>query len=109
MKIKTFVPVVVLCSIALIAQPVLAQKDYVPPAGNWKRRTPERAGLDPAKLKGAVDFAIASESKTPKSLEQAHLQSFGREPYGEPLGQFKDRGGATGLIIRNGYIVAEWG
>jgi len=109
MKIRTFVPIGFLCCLALFGHTAFAQKDYFPPAGNWERRTPEKAGLDPAKLKEAVDFAIASESKTPRSLEQAHLQSFGREPYGEAIGQFKDRGSATGLIIRNGYIVAEWG
>jgi CubicO group peptidase (beta-lactamase class C family) len=88
---------------------VSAQRDYTPPAGAWQRRTPEQAKLDAAKLKEAIDFAVASESKTPRNLELAHFQSFGREPYGEPVGQFKDRGEATGLIIRDGYIVAEWG
>jgi len=86
-----------------------AQRDYSPPAGSWDRRTPEQARLDAAKLKEAVDFAIASESKAPRNLELAHFQTFGREPYGEPVGQFKERGPATGLIIRNGYIIAEWG
>jgi CubicO group peptidase (beta-lactamase class C family) len=109
MKIRISVPVVFLCCLTVLGHNAHAQKDYFPPAGNWERRTPEKAGLDAAKLKEAVDFAITNESKTPKSLEQAHLQSFGREPYGEPIGQFKDRGGATGLIIRNGYVVAEWG
>ncbi len=85
------------------------QRDYLPPAGSWDRRTPEQAKLDAAKLKEAVDFAIASESKAPRNLELAHFQTFGREPYGEPVGQFKERGPATGLIIRNGYIIAEWG
>ena len=86
-----------------------AQRDYTPPAGSWERRTPQQSKLDPAKLKEAVDFAIASESKAPRDLQLAHFQTFGREPYGEPIGQFKNRGDATGLIIRNGYIVAEWG
>lgn len=87
----------------------IAQRDYTPPAGSWERRTPQQSKLDPAKLKEAIDFAIASESKAPRDLQLAHFQTFGREPYGEPIGQFKDRGDATGLIIRNGYIVAEWG
>ena len=95
--------------IGLLFGASFAQREYVPPTGTWARRTPEQAKLDPAKLKEAVDFAIASESKAPKNLELAHFQTFGREPYGEPVGQFKDRGPATGLIIRNGYIVAEWG
>ncbi|MGH9947831.1 MAG: serine hydrolase domain-containing protein [Pyrinomonadaceae bacterium] len=86
-----------------------AQSNYVPLLGSWERWTPEQAKLDPTKLKEAIDFAIASESKAPRSLELAHFQTFGREPFGEPVGPFKERGDATGIIIRNGYIVAEWG
>ena len=96
-------------AVLLLVTYVLAQRDYVPPTGSWERRTPEQAKFDTAKLKEAVDFAIASENKAPRNLELAHFQTFGREPYGEPVGQFKERGAATGLIIRNGYIVAEWG
>jgi len=95
--------------IGLLFGATFAQREYVPPVGAWDRRTPEQSKLDAAKLKEAVEFAIASESKAPKNLELAHFQTFGREPYGEPVGQFKDRGPATGLIIRNGYVVAEWG
>jgi CubicO group peptidase (beta-lactamase class C family) len=95
--------------IGLLFRATFAQREYVPPVGIWDRRTPEQSKLDAAKLKEAVEFAIASESKAPKNLELAHFQTFGREPYGEPVGQFKDRGPATGLIIRNGYVVAEWG
>lgn len=86
-----------------------AQSNYVPSAGNWERRTPGQAKFDPVKLKDAIDFAIASENKAPRNLELAHFQTFGREPYGEPVGQFKTRGDSTGIIIRNGYLVAEWG
>ncbi|MGQ0541843.1 MAG: serine hydrolase domain-containing protein, partial [Blastocatellia bacterium] len=93
----------------LLSAVALPQQTYVPPDGNWEHRTPEQAKLDPVKLKEAVDFAIASESKAPRNLELAHYQTFGREPYGEPVGQFKDRGAATGIVVRNGYIVAEWG
>ena len=94
-------------SICILAGAAFAQ--YTPPAGSWEHRTPQQAKMDAAKLKEAIDFAIASESKAPRDLQLAHFQTFGREPYGEPIGQFKDRGNATGLIIRNGYIVAEWG
>lgn len=104
---KRFVSIFVLLLAA--TQLAFAQNNYVPPAGNWERRTPERARMDAAKLKEAVDFAIASESKAPRNLEMAHYQTFGREPFGEAVGHFKERGDATGIIIRNGYIVAEWG
>jgi CubicO group peptidase (beta-lactamase class C family) len=82
---------------------------YFPPAGDWAWRTPEQAKMDAAKLKEAVDFAVANESKSPRDLELAHYQTFGREPFGEAVGAFKQRGAATGIIVRNGYIVAEWG
>ena len=86
-----------------------AQKNYYPPADAWERRTAEAARMDAARLKEAVDFAVASEAKTPRNLELAHYQSFGREPYGEPVGPFAARGPAAGLILRGGYVVAEWG
>ena len=87
-----------------------SQSNYFPAAGdNWERRTPERVKMDAAKLKEAIDFAVASESKAPRNLELAHYQTFGREPFGEAVGAFKERGDATGIVIRDGYIVAEWG
>ncbi|HET7404443.1 MAG TPA: serine hydrolase, partial [Usitatibacter sp.] len=33
----------------------------------------------------------------------------GREPFGVAVGPFKERGAPTGVILRHGYIVAEWG
>ena len=95
--------------VSIIAISASAQKPYFPPPGSWERRTPEQARIDPAKLKEAIDFAIASESKLPRNLELAHLQTFGREPYGEPVGPFKERGPVTGIVLRGGYLVAEWG
>src|SRR5258706_4884882 len=38
-----------------------------------------------------------------------HYQTFGREPFGYAIGPIKERGDPTGIIIHNGYIVAEWG
>jgi CubicO group peptidase (beta-lactamase class C family) len=83
---------------------------YFPGAGDdWQRRTPAQAGLDSARLREAVSFAVASESRAPRDLELAHYQTFGREPFGEAIGPFQPRGDPTGIIVRNGYIVAEWG
>lgn len=93
----------------IFAQFGFAQKIYFPPAGDWERRTPEQSNIDPAKLKEAIDFAIASEAKAPRSQELALTQSFGQAPFGELIGPTKDRGDATGIVIRNGYLVAEWG
>ena len=84
-------------------------KVYFPESGNWEKRKPEDAGMNGAALQQAVDFAIAAESKTPKDLKVNHYQTFGKEPFGVAIGPFKERGPATGLVIKNGYIVAEWG
>jgi len=92
-----------------IAISATAQQTYFPPRGEWARRTPEQMGINAAALKAAVDFSIASESTAPRDLEEDHRLSWGREPFDEPLGPFRTRGPQTGLIIKDGYIVAEWG
>ena len=90
---------------------VFAQKqNYFPNAGDdWEKRMPPQVGVDAAKLKEAIDFAIANEAKAPRDMELAQAQSFGREPFGEAIGVQKPRGEMTGIVIKNGYIVAEWG
>lgn len=83
---------------------------YYPPAGNWEHRPAGTMGMDSVLLQEAVAFAQEHESKEPRDLKKAHYQSgFGREPFGYPVGPLKERGPVTGLIIKNGYIVAEWG
>ena len=83
---------------------------YVPPRGDaWQRRAPAQVGIDSARLAEAVAFAVASESKAPRDLEQAHYRTFGREPFGVAVGPFAARGEPTGVVLRHGYIVAEWG
>lgn len=89
--------------------PPPAPEIYFPSAQNWEKRSPESLGLNPAKIKAAIQYAQEQESTNPRDLELAHYQSFGREPFGEAAGPLKERGPATGLIIYKGYIVAEWG
>jgi hypothetical protein len=112
MKINT-----VLCLlIALLNTPLIAQnnsatrtKNYFPPSQNWARKTPLDMGLDAAKIQSAIVFHQENEIKNPRSMEQSHYQSFGKEPFGFAIGPFADRGEPTGLIIYKGYIIAEWG
>jgi CubicO group peptidase (beta-lactamase class C family) len=65
--------------------------------------------MDPAGIQAAVAFAEQAESRTSRDLEEAHQTSFGREPLGFSVGPFTVRAGTAGMIIRRGYIVAEWG
>ena len=48
-------------------------KRYFPDA-NWQHKTPAESGFDPARLKQAVDFAIANETKAPRDLVMSHYQ-----------------------------------
>lgn len=89
-----------------------AQKNnsiYFPPAGKWENRAPASLGIKENILNDAIAIAKAGESKNPRSMEINHYRSFGKEPFGEGIGPFADRGDATGIIIYKGYIVAQWG
>lgn len=109
MRRTRFLPIVTSLLVATTAHAQRATP-YVPgPGEDWERRTPAQAGMDAALLDSAVAFARASESQAPRDLEVAHYQTFGREPFGEAVGPFDDRGDPSGIVIRNGYIVAEWG
>ena len=65
--------------------------------------------MDSVKLADAIAYAIEKESRTPRDLELNHYQTFGREPFGAAIGPLAPRGGATGVILRQGYVVAMWG
>jgi CubicO group peptidase (beta-lactamase class C family) len=79
------------------------------PDATWQHRTPSESDVGPDLLKRAIDFAIAGETKAPRDLVMNHYQTFGREPFGDAIGPIRGRGDPTGIIIRRGYIVAEWG
>ncbi|HEX2062199.1 MAG TPA: serine hydrolase domain-containing protein, partial [Thermoanaerobaculia bacterium] len=80
------------------------------PGDTWETRTPAQVKMDAAKLDEAIAFAKANESKESRDLERAHyVSAFGREPMNEVVGVLRPRGDQTGIVIRHGYIVAEWG
>jgi CubicO group peptidase (beta-lactamase class C family) len=86
-----------------------AQDLYFPDRHEWQRREAAAVGLNAERLREAVEFARSSESGGPRDLLEAHWRGFAREPHGSPVGPFSVRGPASGVILRRGYIVAEWG
>lgn len=83
---------------------------YVPTATTWERRTPSAAGLDSARLAEAIAFAIANDARGSRDMEENHYRTFGRnEPLAQGIGPFKPRGEPTGVVVRGGYVVAQWG
>jgi len=83
--------------------------NYYPSKTDWQHLSPATLEMDTSALNTAVDFALANEYSGPKDLRLAILKGFSREPDHDILGPVKQRGGPAGIILKNGYIVAEWG
>ena len=111
MKNYLFLITFTLSTTLLFAQTKAASKTkaYFPPPQYWAKKTPAEMGLKESKIQEAVAFHRENEVKNPRSMEQSHYQSFGKEPYGFAIGPFADRGEPTGVIVYKGYIIAEWG
>jgi CubicO group peptidase (beta-lactamase class C family) len=83
---------------------------YFPERWEWKQKKPEELEMDSQKIQEAIDFAKANEGKAhSREMREQLAMTLAGEPYNEIVGPTKPRGGVNGLIIRQGYIVAEWG
>ncbi len=100
--------VVVGTCVPLVAQAAPA-KPYEPARGEWQRREPAALGLSAASVAAAVRLGEAGEIDAPRDMRAFLDRSFGKEPHHEPIGPLFDRGGAAGLVVYRGYVVAEWG
>lgn len=99
-----------LINLVVIAGPLYAQTDsvyYPGRAGEWESRSPEDVGMNAEVLQKAIEFAMANEYSGPRDLRLAIENSF--EPDNTIVGPTKERGGPAGMIIKDGYIAAEWG
>ncbi|MEE9372150.1 MAG: serine hydrolase [Saprospiraceae bacterium] len=78
--------------------------------GDWEKKSPTEVGMNDKAIADAIKYAQEHESESLRNLEHAHYQGgFGREPFGDAIGPHKTRGDQTGIIIKDGYIIAEWG
>jgi len=75
----------------------------------WETKLPRESGFRPVALEAAIDYALENEADTPTDLRQYLQSRFAGQPDQEIIGPLKERGGANGIIVRDGYIVAEWG
>ena len=91
--------------VALIP-PVAAQNrktSYFPAAGTWQHKTAAEVGMDPAKLQEAVEWAEAHGSTWDFEKDQVRV-------FGKVLGALPAKRAPTnGIVLRHGYIVAEFG
>ena len=65
--------------------------------------------MNTALLDSAIRFQLSNESKYLVDLREQLKRQYANDPYNETIGPTKERGGANGLVIRHGYIAAEWG
>lgn len=83
------------------------------PDETFEHRDPSSAGLDPERLQAAVDYAKVNDTPA----EQVRFDLENRERYyefegehGEIIGPLPERrGGANGIVLKDGRVVAEWG
>lgn len=75
----------------------------------WHSKSPAELKLNPQLIDSAIRFAVRNESKTDYDLRTACLKAYSNEPNYKILGPTSDRGKPAGIILKNGYIVAQWG
>lgn len=86
-----------------------AAPPYVPGRHAWETRAAAESGMDPERLAEAVDFIRSSEARTAMDLAEFIRDSFGHEPHSGIVGPTAERAHQNGILLRGGYIVAEWG
>ena len=108
----------VLASVAVVAFPgvqsalsaapaqTMRAAAYFPARDSWQTKKPFEVGMDDAMVAAAVEYAKTQDSNWARKDYMAdQLRTFGK-----PLGPVPaSRGGTNGIVIRHGYIVAEFG
>ncbi len=94
--------------VSLYSFTIHAQQAYFPDA-LWQTKTPEELKINKQLLDSAIALAIRSENKVERDLRIANIKSYSKEPDYKIMGPMKERGAPAGLVIKNGYIVAQWG
>lgn len=80
----------------------------MPPRDYWERRDAETLGLNKKILHSAVEFALRNEIGWPIDVRKANVGQDAPE-WAAKLGPMKNRGHSSGVIVKDGFIVAEWG
>src|SRR3990170_1974362 len=86
---------------------------YEPTREHGESRPPAHLGLDAAGLAAAIAYHRAHESAWRRDFltESGRYIGVADEPEApdDVLGPVRPRGGPNGLIVRRGYVAAEWG
>jgi len=85
-----------------------SQQSYFPDS-TWQTKKPAELKMNAQLLDSAISFAIHNETKTDYDLRIANLKAYANEPNYRIAGPMRERGKPAGIILKNGYIVAQWG
>ncbi len=87
-------------------------RNYFPTPREWEAKPPGELGLREDGLAAAAEYHRAHESTWPRDFitESGRYIGVADEPAdSEVLGPIRPRKEPNGLIVRGGYVVAEWG
>jgi CubicO group peptidase (beta-lactamase class C family) len=95
---------VAVCITAIAQGPQASAGHYYPAPGAWATKTPAEVGMDAGKLAAAIAFAKTKETSWPRDF------STQEKIFGSLLGPIpKERAATNGVVIKNGFLVAEFG
>ena len=81
---------------------------YIPIKGTWERINPSEVDINPSITEKIETFAKEFDCGFPTNLNEIDVSDDPPEWAGK-IGPMKDRGIPSGLIIKDGYIISEWG
>ncbi len=91
----------------------LVAMTYVPSRERWEARAPAALGLDAGRLQEAIDYHRAHETRWRRDflMPSGRFIGVADEPEApdDVLGPVRPREGPNGIVIRDGYVAAEWG
>ncbi len=106
--LSVFLRLVMAAAFAAAALPAVADPVYFP-GDQWERRAPAAAGFDPAVLEEAIRYAQQNEAPWERDVFKQIQKDVANEPYPAIIGETRERGGPAGMVVRHGYLVAQWG
>ncbi len=95
-------------AVAVVALPAIAEQVYFPGV-QWESRAPAEVGFDPSVLDAAIRYAQENEAPWERDVFRQIQKDVASEPYPAILGETKERGGPAGMVVRHGYLIAQWG
>jgi CubicO group peptidase (beta-lactamase class C family) len=109
MKFKRLHKLFLGCIVSISFQVLVYSQQLYFPDSTWQTKKPAELKMNAALIDSAISFAIHNETKTDYDLRIANLRAYANEPNYRIAGPMRERGKPAGIILKNGYIVAQWG